>query len=51
VSDGLNRQVNVKVRPVETIRAWRFDMDDLVDRRLAEPGKLRRGQEQFFVVA
>ena len=49
MSDGLQTQIHVKVRPVKVAGRRLLNVDDLAYRRLSKPGKLFERQEQFFV--
>jgi len=45
VPKRLDRQVNIKVGPIEVMRAWQLDVAQLADRYLFEPREVFEGQE------
>jgi hypothetical protein len=49
VIDRLDGKIDIEVRPVEVIRRRQGDVDELADRSVAEPGKLRKGYETLAV--
>ena len=45
--DRFDGEIHVKVRPVQVMRAGKFDVRDRRDRSLPEPRKSQERKEQF----
>jgi hypothetical protein len=45
MKDGLNREVDVEVKPIEMMRRRQRDIEQLADRRIAKPRKLGEWNE------
>ncbi len=46
---GVHRQIHIQQRPVQMVRRWMFNGDDLVNSGLSEPRKLLERKMQFFI--
>ena len=49
VAYRLNRQVNIKIRPIKMIRRRPQDVENLLNRCRLKPGKFRIGKRQLFI--
>jgi hypothetical protein len=45
--DGLHREINVEIRPIQVMGARKLDVRDLSDGRFTKPGKLAERNEQL----
>jgi hypothetical protein len=48
--DGFNREVNIKIRPIQMMRVRQLDIQELADRHISKPGKVFEGQKDFAIV-
>lgn len=49
VADGVHRQVDVEVGPVEMVGREDLYVEELSDRGILEPGKVSEREEEFFI--
>ena len=42
-----NGQINVQIGPVEMIRLWKFDVEQLPDGHIFEPGEMLERHKEF----
>jgi hypothetical protein len=47
VTNGINGQVDIELRPIKVVGGWPFDIQKLSDRS-AEPWELRKWHKQFL---
>lgn len=49
VAYRLDRQVNIKIRPIKMVRRRPQDVENLLNRCRLKPGKFRIGKRQLFI--
>jgi hypothetical protein len=47
--DGLDRHVDIEIRPIQMMRMRQLDVAELADRNLSEPGEVLEGQEALLL--
>ncbi len=50
MTNGLNGQVYVQLGPVEMVRGWELDMQNLANRDIPKPRKFGERQKQLFIL-
>src|SRR6266705_5596586 len=48
MADGFDGQIHIELGPVEVVRLRTFDVNELRDRSVLEPGKFRKRHEQLL---
>jgi len=49
VANGLDRQINIELWPIEMLWGRGFDVRDLVDSGFTKPGEVLERQKDFFI--
>ncbi len=48
--NGLQAQIDIKVRPAKVPHCWLLDLDDATDRSVFKPRKVVKGEKQLATI-